>query len=156
MENVDEMAYAEIYEMLEIFGDDYKKKMPENFYNLILEKMPKKYNSEEVRKKVANNEVSQKALNIFAIIYTKYFVQDEIAKEAYDEIFIANGENNKSKIDEKEPLNIKENIFEDRKNQKIEKEKIEAESINKTEIVQYEKTNIFRRIINKMKKMFNK
>ena len=36
MGNINKMAYAEVYEALEIFGEEYKKKIPEKFYDYII------------------------------------------------------------------------------------------------------------------------
>ena len=154
MERVNnKMAYAEIFELLEIFGNDYKKKIPADYYKFIVEEKPEKYDVKKVRRDVENDKLSEDALKLLTSIYLEYFVEDELAKKAYGEII---NSKIKEKKDKKIPKinqeNIKTDIFADRK---VKKEQLVDDFENK-EVIQYEKIGLFKKIINKIKKILNK
>ena len=147
------ITYAEIYELLELLGDEYKKKIPVSYYNYIIEQKPQQYDIEKIRENVANDELSEEALKIFTTINIEYFIEDELAKKAYKEIITAKNSNKKNvQVPKIDPNNIKMDIFEDRKIKKEQKEEI----VENKEIIQYNKTNLFSRLLDRIKKWLKK
>ena len=147
------IAYAETYEFLELLGDDYKNKIPESYYNFIVDQKPKKYDIEKIRNNVANDELSEDALKLISIINMEFFIEDEVVKKAYKEILSYNKKEDYSIEIPKIDLNsIKNDVFEDKKikrTQIIDKEQ-------SMEIIPYKSKNIFSRFFEKIKALLKK
>lgn len=79
-----EIAYAEVFQVLEILGNNYKKEIPQTILKIIEEK---KDNNHKID--VANENLSRVALIIISILNLKYWEKDEnkikFLKEKYFE-----------------------------------------------------------------------
>ena len=146
MEDTYEKAYTEVIELLKFFPRESLEKIPEEKLNLYINKMDRTYNYKiDKSKSFEQQKMLEKTKAVFAIIFRDYWATDYqreriFAKEQYD----------KKKIEEakKERFNP-DDIF---KSKKIEISRIETDIDNKSMLVY--KESIFRKIIDKIKKIF--
>lgn len=90
IENVKyDVAYSEVFEILNFLGEEYINKIPAKLYKEIDEKRRKKYSSNFItkEKKIDESKISKSAVAIFAILNYNYFVNDEEEKRRIENIW---------------------------------------------------------------------
>ena len=139
-------VYSEVYQVLNVLGDEYIRRLPKSLYNMLEEKRDTTYNpkyTDEITLDMQN--INKESLNILALLQFNYWC------DSYEEkLELQNILEDNEKIHE-ENLRKKynsENLFKNKKNVYT-KEAIE----NNMAIVEY-KENIFRKFINKIKNIF--
>ncbi len=70
-------AYAEIYDILNWLGDDYKKKVPRNMLRLFKNERKFGYRPEIDYTKPLDSQVRQETKNIMAFLETRCFLDDK-------------------------------------------------------------------------------
>ena len=94
-----------------------------------------------------DQHLKEKTISILAVIYYYYFTKDEKEKKELYETFNKNDQ--KIEKERKEKYDI-EKLFDKRK----EKNNVNIENTNEVALTKYKKENIFKSIINKLKKIF--
>lgn len=146
MEDTYEKACTEVIELLKFFPKESVEKIPKEKLEVYLYKMDKAYNYKVDKSKTFDQQkMSEKTKAIFANIFRDYWATDYQrerikAKEKYDLEQIE-----KEKYEKYNP----NNIFKDKKNEKISEETV---SDNIT-MIEY-KESIFKKCINKLKQIF--
>lgn len=151
-------AYSEVYEFINILGNDYIEMISPKVYKNIEENRDMDYKPEINVNEINEETFSKEALALIATLNLQYWCKDENEKKELMEIYQENTNKEKKALEEKYSY---ENIFKDSK--KIEKveiqEETETEIENNMEMVVYNE-NIFVSILNKIKdfikKIFNK
>lgn len=142
MNNTKKYAYTEIFELLEIIGNNYKNKLPVKVYKFFEENKLEKYNKSEIVSKIKRKELSDEALNIFAFLNLKYFCEDELEKNMLKQIYAKNNKDYNYIINEEKDYEI----FKNKTNN--------IETNNK--IIELPKENLIRKIFKWIKKYLKK
>lgn len=92
-------AYTEVYQILEILGEEYKSKIPEKLQNLFQEQQNKSHKT-NIRKSVPIDkmEVSRTALIIISILNLEYWETDETKKAQLKKVYAENEREFQEKI----------------------------------------------------------
>lgn len=140
-------VYSEVYQVLNILGNEYIRRLPKSLYNMLEEKRDTTYNpkyTDEITLDMQN--IKKESLNILALLHFNYWCDSYEQKLELQNILEENEkvheENLKKKYDS-------ENLFKNKKNVYTKKT---AE--NSMAVVEY-KENIFKRFINKIKNIFD-
>lgn len=140
-------VYSEVYQVLNILGNEYITRLPKSLYNMLEEKRDTTYNpkyTDEITLDMQN--IKKESLNILALLHFNYWCDSYEQKLELQNILEENEkvheENLKKKYDS-------ENLFKNKKNVYTKKT---AE--NSMAVVEY-KENIFKRFINKIKNIFD-
>lgn len=81
MSNNMSIAYAEVNEILNLLGNEYKNKIPEKIINLFYEKEDKNYKINiSSEKELRDSNISKTALTIISILNLKYWVTNKEEK----------------------------------------------------------------------------
>lgn len=105
MENTQKMAYAEVGRILDILGDNYKKKVPSKIRELFY-----KEDNPQVDINLSNindKKISRKALIILSILNLKYWEDNPQKKQRLKIAYLENEVNYKEKFKENSWLNEK-------------------------------------------------
>ena len=144
------LAFAEVFELYQILGDEYIKKIPSNVWEHIKKNKANNYNVDEVRHKLWNREITNDALNFYSAINYRYIVEDELEKKILIEIYDYNSRvrnnNLSSSNTNSSHIILNENLFDGVGEEAIKEEKAEL-TIPKKE-------NIFDKFIKFIKKLF--
>ena len=139
-------VYSEVYQVLNILGNEYIRKLPKSLYNMLEEKRDTTYNpkyTDEIAFDMQN--IKKESLNILALLHFNYWCNSYEEKLELQNILEENEKIHKENLREKYNP---ENIFKNKKNVYT-KEAVE----NNMAVIEY-KENIFRRVINKIKNIF--
>lgn len=137
--------YSEVYQILNLLGNDYIDKLPTSLINMLREKREINYNPEYTDDIPLNEQnIKKETMSIIALLYLNYWCEDENEKLEVKQI-LKNNEDN-YQLERRERYNP-DNIF---KNYKQESKKVEANIDDETSMMPYKKS-IFRKIINKLK-----
>lgn len=141
-------SYSEVYEILNILGEQFIARIPPKMYLFIDEQRDKDYIPNLLKEDgiLDEQKISKKALAIFAVLNTKYFIDDEDEKNKLLNIYKKNEMEYQKKIREKYNS---DNIFKDNSKTKIDS------NVEKLQIIEY-KESFFSRIVNKIKSIFFK
>lgn len=141
--------YSEVYQILNLLGNDYIDKLPTSLINMLREKREVNYNPEYTDDIPLNEQnIKKETMSIIALLYLNYWCEDENEKLEVKQILKSNEDNYQLEL--RERYNP-DNIF---KNYKQESKKVEANSDDETSMIPYKKS-IFRKIINKLKSAFH-
>ena len=144
-------AYSEVYEFINIIGDDYINEIPAKIYNVIENNREKEYNPKiKTVDEMLEYEFSTEALALIAALNLQYWCKDKNIKEKYINEYNQNEQKEERLLNEKYSY---ENLFKNRSKLNIEHD--EEKSQETKELVVY-KENILRKIFQKIKKIFNK
>lgn len=105
MENTQKMAYAELGRILDILGDNYKKKVPSKIRELFY-----KEDNPQVDINLSNindKKISRKALIILSILNLKYWEDNPQKKQRLKIAYLENEVNYREKFKENSWLNEK-------------------------------------------------
>ena len=141
--------YSEIYGILEVLGENYKKKLPSKLLKQISEEKNPQY---QPNYNITDNiNLAKETKGIIALFKTNYWCESEIEKQELLKKFKDNEQKYRKIIQEKYDIY---NIFEKRKNKKT-----EENTIIQNSIIQY-KENLIHKILKKIKdklfKIFSK
>lgn len=150
MENNDEIAYAEIDEILNNLEDEYVERIPTKIIEFFKEEKSKEYNP-VIRADIPLEEqnLNRNTLVILAILNLNYWCDTEDEKQEILEEF---AKNEQEKIKEQEELYEKynpDNLFK----QKKQANKIDDNTLS---MVQYNKTNFIQKLLSKIKSLFKR
>lgn len=144
MDNETKEAYSEICEFLDLLGDNYKNKVPNEMLILFEENKSDDYIPHiNPNIPIKEQKLKEKTLTLISILYLKYWCEDEDEKEKLKKVYINNEIKYQNELKEKYDTDI----F---KNKKINK------SSNNLELVEYKKTSIFKKFIILIKRLFRK
>ena len=142
------IMYAEVYEVLNILGDEYINKIPKEFYNLIDESRDKNALIHfDIDLPIERQNISQDTIEFISLLNLKYWCNDEERAElqkVYDENdrkYQQSGEYDSKTIFTSIGLKLEEQSMEDNN------EKLEISELKNSLIV---------RIICKIKNLFSK
>ncbi len=154
--------YSEVYAILDMIGEYYIKKLPENIYQNILKLKQQDYNPKYTKdKSLKMQHVSRDAISIIAFFHLSYWCESSEEKNNLKKIIKENEIKNRNiNIFDQVKKNDK-SINEDKTNEPISLNKSEL-SENSIEIsenilpVNVEKDNFIKRIFKKLKSFFIK
>ncbi len=88
-----EEVYSEVYEILNILGDEYINKIPPKLYKEFKEKRKKGYKPQIITQdgKIDDSKISTDAIAIFTFLNIKYFLEDDEDKKRLISILKKNG-----------------------------------------------------------------
>lgn len=143
-------AYAEVSYILDILGEEYKNKVPKKILNLFKNKKNDNYKVDiDLSNGIDKINISRTALIIISILNLKYWEPIESEKKRLKKIYDKNEQIYQNKINEY-------------KNNDWLKKKEKHESINENievkekSLIVKEKTSIYDKFKNFIKKLFNK
>ena len=147
MEN-DELAYAEVDEILNHIDDDYVKRIPQKIREFFKEERNKEYNTIiDINKPLEEQNLKRSTIVILAILNMNYWCDTDEEKREIIESWAKNEEREEAELREKYNP---DNIFK-------KKEKVQEENKKlTTDLVQYKEPNIFKKILNKIKSLFKR
>lgn len=147
MNNNMKIAYAEVNQILDLLGNEYKNKIPEKIRNLFYEKEDKNYKINiSSEKELRNSNISKTALTIISILNLKYWVTNKEEKQKLEDRYKEN-----DKI-----FNEKINIYKKENWLKQRNETIKEEVVEETSLINIQEEGFLLKIKNFLKKIFNK
>ena len=127
--------YSEVYQVLNLLGNEYIDKLPNRLFNLLKEKRNVNYNPQYTEDIPLNKQnIKKESIAIIALIHLNYWCEDE--KEKYELKQILKNNENKYQQELRNKYNP-ENIVE-----------------NQTSIIEY-KEPLYKKFINKIKSLFH-
>ena len=136
--------YSEVYQVLNLLGNEYIDKLPNRLFNLLKEKRNVNYNPQYTEDIPLNKQnIKKESIAIIALIHLNYWCEDE--KEKYELKQILKNNENKYQQELRNKYNP-EDIF----------KKNNPENIveNQTSIIEY-KEPLYKKFINKIKSLFH-
>ena len=139
--------YSEVYQILNLLGDEYISKLPNKLSTMLKEKRDLNYNPEYTDEiPIYEQNVKKETMAIIVLLYLNYWCKDENEKQVVKNILQKNEEEYQANLREKyNPDKIFENNLS--KNE-------ETNSKEETAIIPY-KESIFIKLLNKLKKIIN-
>lgn len=149
METTLKNAYTEVNEILNILGYKYQKQIPKQVLMLFKDNINPNYKTNISKQKSINEmNISRTALIIISILNFKYWEKDKNRKNELENIY----QNNELKYQEKINVYKNEDWLKTEKNSDINL----LENNTEKSLIKREKYSIFKLIINKIKKIFQK
>lgn len=151
MEKDIDLAYAEVYEILNLLEDEYVEKIPEKVRNFFKEERFEEYKPEiKVDVPLTKQNLKRETMVLLAILNFNYWCETEEEKQEFlNEL--AQNEKEKKELEEKyNPDNLSKN----RKYDNVSSNDIE-DKVN-VSMVEYKKHSLLRRILNKITGFFKK
>ena len=173
-------AYQEVYCILEQMPEEYTEKLPDKMKELIEYSRDKSYKPKiDLSKDLTKQGLSDKAVNILAVLYYKYWtISDVEKKELYEFLMMETRKNEKKKEYEAHKFRIQQGpvkeeidenkivVKEDNETVKNSVNRVINNSYRPQVKVQYEvhpnyypvvkeKKSFFRRLLDKLKSIFN-
>lgn len=143
-------VYSEVYAFLNIVSEEDRNKIPKKLKEMIEEEREKEYTpSYTFEIPIEEQEISDEAIAMIALLHLNYWCEDENEKERLNEIF---NENEKKYQDELREKYNPDNLF---KNKKYKEEQLSEEQTNSVAMVEYKET-IFRKLKEWFRNLFNK
>lgn len=146
MEN-NKIAYAEVYEILELMDKKYIDKIPGKLVKMFREEKNSKYKSiVDIEKPLYEQNLHRETKILLAILYVNYWCEDEQEKDSLLKSF---AENEKLKEQEVREKYNPDNIF----NNKYNKDENKSEE---SMMIEYKQDSFWQKIWNKIKYLFKK
>ena len=143
-------VYSEVYAFLNIISEEDRNKVPKKLKEMIEEEREKEYTpSYTFEIPIEEQEISDEAIAMIALLHLNYWCEDENEKERLNEIF---NENEKKYQDELREKYNPDNLF---KNKKYKEEQLSEEQTNSVAMVEYKET-IFSKLKEWFRNLFNK
>ena len=141
-------TYSEVYEILNLLGNDYITKLPKSLYAMIQEKRDINYNPKyDLTIPLNKQDVRKNTISIIALLHFNYWCINEEERNNLRKLFSDNEikyqEETRKKYNPDNIFKVKEHKIED-----IQKEE-------NTALIEYKET-IFKKIINKIKRLFKR
>ena len=141
--------YSEVYQVLNLLGNDYLNKLPDSLINMLREKRDVNYNPQYTADISLNEQnIKKETIFIIVLLYLNYWCKDE--KEVLEVKKILKENEDKYQVELREKYNP-DNIF---KNNIKETKEITQNVINETTMILY-KESVFIKIINRLKNFFH-
>lgn len=138
-------AYSEVYEFINVLGDEYKNKIPEQLYVKIEKQRDKNYTPKyDINQENVN--FSNEALSLISAINLQYWCDDSAEKERLKKVYTDNTQKEEQEYSY-------DNLF---KSNKAEKQIQEEQPIENVQMIEYKEKNVFNRILNKIKTILDK
>ena len=135
--------YSEVYQLLNLLGNEYIDKLPKSLFNMLEEKRNINYEPKYTEDLPLNKQnIKKETLSIIALLHLNYWCENENEKNELKQIFKNNEDNYQNELREKYNP---DNIFKKHIQENIVK--------NEVSLVEY-KESIFKRLINKIKSIF--
>lgn len=141
--------YSEVYQVLNLLGNEYMDKLPTNLINMLKEKREINYNplyTDEIPLNEQN--IKKETMSIIVFLYLNYWCED--ANEMSEVKHILKKNEDKYQLELRKKYNP-DNIF---KNYNQELKKVNNKIVDETAMIPYDKS-IFMKIINKLKSIFH-
>lgn len=140
-------AYSEVYEFINILGNEYKNKLPKKIYLTIQENRDKNYIPKyDVNQRIDSNTFSKEALALISALNLQYWREDVEEKERLKKVYTENQKMENEKYSY-------ENLF---KSNKVEEQIQEEQQSDNVQLIEYKEENVFRKLINKIKNIFKR
>ena len=135
--------YSEVYQVLNLLGNEYIDKLPKSLFNMLEEKRNINYEPKYTEDLPLNKQnIKKETLSIIALLHLNYWCENVNEKNELDQMFKNNEDRYQDELRKKyDP----DNIFKKHIQENIIK--------NEVSLVEY-KESIFKRIINKIKSLF--
>lgn len=135
--------YSEVYQVLNLLGNEYIDKLPKSLFNMLEEKRNINYEPKYTEDLPLNKQnIKKEALSIIALLHLNYWCENVKEKNELNQMFKDNEDGYQDELRKKyDP----DNIFKKHIQENIIK--------NEVSLVEY-KESIFKRIINKIKSLF--
>ena len=139
MENM--LAYAEIDEILNLFEDDYREKVPKKVRDFFNEEKMKDYHPEiDIEKPLIEQNLKRETMVLLAILNLNYWCENEKEKQRFLNELDKNEEEKKELEEKYNP----DNLF---------KKKQDESTENNLQIIEYKKPNFIQILLTKIKKI---
>lgn len=144
MENM--LAYAEIDEILNLLEDDYRERVPKKVRDFFKEEKMKDYHPEiDIEKPLIEQNLKRETMVLLAILNLNYWCENEEEKQSFLNELDKNEEEKKELEEKYNP----DNLFKKEKQIKILKEE-------NTSLIEYKKTNMLKRVFEKIINFFKR
>ncbi len=154
--------YSEVYQILNLLGNEYINKLPNSLFNMLKEKREVSYNPQYTDKIPLNEQgIKKETIAVIALLYLNYWCENENERIELEQILTKNENEYQAQLKEKyNPDNLfKKKNQEDKMpildNQAQEMGIAEEEREKLNSIVPYKKS-IFKRLLNKIREIFVK
>ena len=144
MENM--LAYAEIDEILNLLEDNYRERVPKKVIDFFKEEKMKDYHPEiDIEKPLIEQNLKRETIVLLAILNLNYWCENEEEKQRFLNELDKNEEEKKELEEKYNP----DNLFKKEKQIKILKEE-------NTSLIEYKKTNMLKRVFEKIMNFFKR
>ncbi len=135
--------YSEVYQVLNLLGNEYIDRLPKSLFNMLEEKRNINYEPKYTEDLPLNKQnIKKETLSIIALLHLNYWCENVNEKKELSQMFKNNEDRYQDELRKKyDP----DNIFKKHIQEKIIK--------NEISLVEY-KESIFKRLINKIKSLF--
>ena len=135
--------YSEVYQVLNLLGNEYIDKLPKSLFNMLEEKRNINYEPKYTEDLPLNKQnIKKEALSIIALLHLNYWCENVKERNELNQMFKNNEDRYQDELRKKyDP----DNIFKKHIQENIIK--------NEVSLVEY-KESIFKRLINKIKSLF--
>lgn len=138
-------TYSEVYQILNLLGNEYINKLPNKLFDMLKEKRDINYNPEYKDDiPLYKQNIKKDTISIIAILHLNYWCENENEKDEIRQILRENEEKYQSEL--KIKYNPDDIFSRHKKDSNI-------ETIEQVAMVEY-KESIFKKIINKIKRFF--
>lgn len=142
-------TYSELYQILNLLGNEYIGKLPNSLFNMLKEKRDINYNPQYTVDKPLNKQnVKKETISIIALLHLNYWCENENEKFEIKQIL----KNNEDRYQEE--LRKRYNPDDIFKKQNKDKNITDNVISNETAMIEY-KESIFKKFINKIKSIFH-
>ena len=145
-------TYSEVYEILNLLGNEYINKLPSKLYKLIEVSKSDSYNKILTKQDLKSGNVKRESIAIIALFHLKYWCKSNEEKSNLQKLFSDNEKKYQKELREKYNP---DNIFKAENKEKTTGVFEKVNVSNEVNIVKY-KESIFKKFINKIKNFFNK
>ena len=141
--------YSEVYSILNLLGEEYIKKLPENLFNMIKEEKLDSYSPNyTLSLDSLNKNVKKDTLAMISLFHLKYWCDSEDEKQKLRKLFKSNDDKHQEEL--RKNYNP-DNIFK----KSIKETDVHNDNVSKANIQIY-KEPLFKALINKIKAIFTK
>lgn len=138
------LAYSEVYEIINLIGEEYKNKIPTELLQMIDEERDKEYTPSINTKRPLNEQnIHQRTYDILGVLQLNYWCNDKNKKEELIKKFNDNDKKRENEVYEKYNPN---NIFK--------KNKIKEKNEQVIKLIKYKETPL-KKILNKILRFFH-
>lgn len=142
--------YSEVYNIINLLGNEYIMKLPEELYKTLERERDTLYNPQyDLNKEITEQNISSTSLAMITLINLKYWCKDENEKEELKSIL--NGNEEKYQLEMKAKYDLEKVLY--KKNNISNLEKENEMMASKNSLVKI-KENLFTTILKKIKKFF--
>ena len=142
------MSYSEVYEILNLLEEEYRKKVPENIRNFFEEERLKDYKPQiDIDVPLIEQDLKRETIVLLAVLNLNYWcTTPEEKQEALDEL-TKNEKEKQELLDKYNP----DNLF-----KKIQEEKQEYSVPEELSVIEYKKPNFIQKLLSKIARFFKR